>query len=268
MQNLIVHPGGPSPFLLGPAYARPRSRAPALPTPADRSAPPVSGTATRHCVAAHPSDVSPLSVSSGNARAAHVAHERRARAPAGRHPPIGARPHGIPAPRGTPTPGPPHFPSSSPSVALPPSGSLPARAAPLVLPSPLLSDPSSRAPEPPHRSPHPNRYLQPPAAHSPSRIPAEHRRRSPLPGELLPELPIPAFSCNFLTRLPLRCCRTPHPPSPPTGAPSPPTNAAARRRLHRLTVDPPFRCALALSSLSSTLPGILNVFPIVLNSRN
>jgi hypothetical protein len=28
MQNLTVHPGGPSPFLLGPAHARPRSRAP------------------------------------------------------------------------------------------------------------------------------------------------------------------------------------------------------------------------------------------------
>jgi hypothetical protein len=114
MQNLTVHPGGPSPFLLEPAYARPRSRAPALPAPADRPAPPVSGTAARHCAAAHPSDISPLSVSSGNARATHVAHERRARAAAGHHPPIGARPHGILAPRGTPTPGPPPFPSSSP----------------------------------------------------------------------------------------------------------------------------------------------------------
>jgi hypothetical protein len=31
-------------------------------------------------------------------------------------------------------------------------------------------------------------------------------------------------------------------------------NVAARRRLHRLTVDPPFRCAPALSSLPGTFP--------------
>jgi hypothetical protein len=103
-------------------------------------------------------------------------------------------------------------------------------------------------------SPHPDRRLRPPAAHSPSRIPTEHHRHPPLSGELLPELPIPAFSCNFLTPLPLQCCRTPHPPSPPTGAPSPPMNATAQHRLHRLTVDPPFRCAPALSSLPGTFP--------------
>jgi hypothetical protein len=103
-------------------------------------------------------------------------------------------------------------------------------------------------------SPHPDRRLQPPPAHSPSRIPAEHHRRPPLSGELLPELPIPAFSCNFLTPLHLQCCRTPHPSSSPTGAPSPPMNAAARHRLSRFTVDPPFRCAPALSSLPGTFP--------------
>jgi hypothetical protein len=130
-----------------------------------------------------------------------------------------------------------------------------ARLRPLVLPSPLISDSSSRAAEPPHRSPHLDRRLRPPAAHSPSWIPAEHRRRPPLPGEIIPELPIPAFSCNFLPPpLPLRCCRTPHPPLSPTGAPSPPTNAAARRRLSSLTVDPSFRCAPALSSLPGTFP--------------
>jgi hypothetical protein len=238
MQNLIVHPGSATLFLHGPAHARERADLP--PTPADRPAPPVSGIAARHCAAAHPSDASlPRSVRQTRARAAHVAHECCARATAGRRPPVEARPHGTPAPRGTPTPGPPPFPSSlSPSVALPLSRSLPAHAAPLVLPSPLLSDTSSRAPEPPHRSPHPDRRLQPPAAPSPSRIPTEHRSRSPLPGKLLPELPILEISCNIPTPLPLQCYRTPHPPSPPTGAPSPPTNDAARCRLHRLTVDP------------------------------
>jgi hypothetical protein len=94
-------------FLLRPAHACPRATR-ALPAPADRSAPPVSGTAARHCGAAHPSDATPLSVSVGNACAAHVARECHAQASAGRRPPIGARPHG------TPTPGLPPFPSSFP----------------------------------------------------------------------------------------------------------------------------------------------------------
>jgi hypothetical protein len=149
---------------------------------------------------------------------------------------------------------PPLFPSSFPSAALPSSRSLPAHAAPLVPPSPLLSDPYSRAPELPHRSPHPDRRLWPPAAPPPSRIPAEHRRQLPLPGELLPELPIPKISCKSLSPSPLPSCRTSSPPPATTGAPSPPTNAAARRRLQRLTVDPPFRCAPALSSLPDTFP--------------
>jgi hypothetical protein len=96
-----------------------------------------------------------------------------------------------------PCPDPHLFPPLSPSTALSSSHSLPAHAAPLVLPSPLLSDSSSRAPEPPHRSPHPDRRLRPPAAHSPLWIPAEHRHRPPLPSELLPELPITTISCNF-----------------------------------------------------------------------
>jgi hypothetical protein len=227
MQNHTVHPGGPSPFLLGPAQARPRS-----PAPTDRPAPPISGTVTRHCAAAHPSAPSlPRSVRPARARAAHVARERHARAAAAHRPSVRARPHGTPAPCGTPMPRPHLFPPLFPSAALPPSRSLTTRAAPLILPSPFLSDPSSRAPEPPHCSPHQDHRLQSSVAHSPSWIPAEHRRRPPFPGELLPELPIPAISCIFLNPLPLRCCRTPHPPSPPIGAPSPPTNAAARRRL-------------------------------------
>jgi hypothetical protein len=90
------------------------TRAHALPAPADRPAPPVSGTAARHCAAAHTSEVSYLSVPAGNAHAAHVAREHRARATAGRRPSVGARPHDTPAPCGTPTPGPPPFPSSFP----------------------------------------------------------------------------------------------------------------------------------------------------------
>jgi hypothetical protein len=90
MQNLTVHPGGPSPFLLGPAHARPRTRTPAPP-----------GT-----VLVHPSDASLSFVSAGNACAAHVAHERHARAAARRCPPVGARPHGTPTLRGTPRPNP------------------------------------------------------------------------------------------------------------------------------------------------------------------
>jgi hypothetical protein len=237
MQNLTVHPGGPSPFLLGVAHARPHIRAP---TPA-LSPRPLTGRP--HLSAALPPGTVPrptrqTSFPSLFPPATHARRTSPARTA------LGPLPGAI---RRTPT-------FSLLFSPLPPSRSLPARVAPLVLPSPLLSDPSSRVPEPPHRSPHSNRLLQPPAAHSPSRIPTEHRRRPPLPGELLPELLIPAISCNFPTPLPLQCCRTPHPPSPPTGAPSSPMNAAARRRLHRLTVDPPFRCAPALSSLPDTFP--------------
>jgi hypothetical protein len=150
--------------------------------------------------------------------------------------------------------GPPFLPFSFPSAALPPSCSLPARAARLVHRSPLLSDPSSRAPEHPHHSLHPDRCLRPPAAPSRSWIPAEHRRRPPLPGELLPELPIPEISCKSLTPSPLPSCRTSSPLPATTGAPSPLTNATARRRWHHLTVDPLFRCAPVLSSLPDTFP--------------
>jgi hypothetical protein len=126
-----------------------------------------------------------------------------------------APPRHVPPPR----PDPHLFPPLFPSVTLPPSRLLPVRAAPLVLPSPLLSDPSSRAPEPPHRSPHPDRCLQPLVAHSPSRILAEHHCRPPLPGELLPEMSIPAFSCNFLTPCLSGAAgphtRRRHPPEPP-----------------------------------------------------
>jgi hypothetical protein len=223
MQNLTVHPGGPSPFLLGLAHARPRTRTPAPP-----------GT-----VLVHPSDASLPFVSAGNACAAHVAHERCARAAARRCPPVGARPHGTPMLRGTPRPNPT---LSPPSAALPLSHFLPAHCpARSPVSTPLRLPLSSTQLSPPLPTPGP----LPPATGclSFTRIPTEHRRHPPLPGELLPELPIPTISSP---RLPLRCCRTPHPPSPPTGAPSPPMNAAARRRLRCLTVDPPFRCAPAL----------------------
>jgi hypothetical protein len=184
MQNLTVHPGGPSPFLLGPAHACPRTRAP---TAADRPVLP-PGTVSR---TTRQTSLASLFPPATRAR-------RTLPASAALGPLLGAIHRSGPGPtapprRVAPSPFPPLF----PSAALPPSHSLPARAAPLVLPSPLLSDPSTRAPKPPHRSLHPDRRLQLPAAHSPLWIPAEHRRRPPLPGKLLPELPIPAFSYNF-----------------------------------------------------------------------
>jgi hypothetical protein len=99
-----------------------------------------------------------------------------------------------------------------------------------------------------------DRRLRPPTAPSPSWISVEHSRRSSLPGELVPELPIPEISCKSLTPLPLPSCRTSSPPPATTGAPFPPMNAAARRHWHRLTVDPPFRCAPVLSYLPETFP--------------
>jgi hypothetical protein len=240
MQNITVHLGSAT-----PPSSRAGPRETALSTaPADSPAPPVSGTAARHCAAAHPSPPSlPARVRAPRSGRCRAMTAGRGQAP--RHPRGACHPHAQD----------PHlFPSSFPFAALPPSRSLPSRAAPLALPSPLLSDPSSRAPEFPHRSPHPDRRLRPPAAPSPSWIPAEHCRRPPLPGELIPELPIPKISCKSLTPSPLPSCRTSSPPSATTGAPSPPTNAAARRRLHRLTIDSSFRCAPVLSSLSGTFP--------------
>jgi hypothetical protein len=251
MQNLTVYLGSATPL-----SSRAGPRAPALSiAPADRPAPPVSGTAARRCAAAHPSAPSLPALSGRHAHARRTSPASAALGPlpgdvrrSGPGPT--APPHHVAPPRL----GSPSFPSSFPSAALPPSRSLPAHAVPLVLPFSLLSDSFSRTPELPHRSPHPDRRLRPPAAPSPSRIPAEHRRRPPLPGELLPELPIPKISCKSLTPSPLPSCRTSSPPPATTGAPSPPTNAVARRRLHLLTVDPPFRCAPVPSSLPGTFP--------------
>jgi hypothetical protein len=249
MQNLTVHLGSVTPL-----SSRAGPRVPALSSaPAGRPAPPVSDTAVRHCAAAHPSAPSLPALSGRHARARRTSptsaaletlpDDVRRSGPSPTAPPRRVAP---------PRPGPPTFSLLFPSVALPPSRSLPAHAALLVPPSPLLSDSFSRVPELPHRSSHLDRRLRPPAAPYPSWIPAEHRRRPPLPGELLPELPIPEISSKSLTPSPLLSCRTSSPPSATTGAPSPPTNVVARRRLYRLTVDPPFRCAPALSSFSDT----------------
>jgi hypothetical protein len=239
MQNITVHRGSATPL-----SSRAGPRAPAISTvPADTPVPPISSTAARHCAAAHPSGASLRhSVRPARARAAHVARECRTRAAVGRRPPVRARPHG------TPTPGTPHF-----SLLFPLCH---AAAEPLALlhSSPLLSDPFSRVSEHPHRSLHPDRRLRPPVAPSPSWILAEHHRRPPLLGELLPELPIPAISCNLLTPLASPVLQDPTPAVATHWSPSPPTNAAARRRWHRLTVDPPFRCAPVLSSLPCAFP--------------
>jgi hypothetical protein len=253
MQNLTVHLGSATPL-----SSRAGPLAPVLSTaPADKPTPPVSGTTARHCVTTHPSDASLPTLSGRHERARRTLPASAVLGPLpGDARRSGPGPMAPLAPRGTPMPGTPTFSPSLffPSAALPSSSSLPAHAAPLVPPSPLLFDPSSRAPELPHRSPHPDRHLRPPAAPSSSRILTEHRRRPPLHGELLPELPIPKICCKSLTPSPLLSCRASSPLPATTGAPSPPTNAATRRRLHRLTVDPPFRYAPALSSLPDTFP--------------
>jgi hypothetical protein len=50
-------------------------------------------------------------------------------------------------------------------------------------------------------------------------------------------------------------CRTQPPSSTTTGVTPLPLNTAARRRLRRLTVDPPFRCTPTLSSLPGATLG-------------
>jgi hypothetical protein len=94
MQNLTVHPGGPSPFLLGPAHACPSNRTPAPLTGQTRlSAAPPPGT-----VLAHPSHASLPSL---------FPRERRTWVAVGRRPSVRARPQGTPCAVWHPTPGPP-----------------------------------------------------------------------------------------------------------------------------------------------------------------
>jgi hypothetical protein len=129
-----------------------------------------------------------------------------------------------------------------------------ARPRPLVLPSPLLSNSSSRAPEPPHHSPHP------PFA------PPHHR-------PAVPVRPCPLLLARHLPRDPLKISDNTLPPS-----------SHQRARHRAVPCTPPWpswhfgrprvagrRVPWALASgrfRPSTVPGILNIFPIVLNSRN
>jgi hypothetical protein len=76
----------------------------------------------------------------------------------------------------------------------------------------------------------------------------------PLSGERPPSFAIPRIGAKSLFPLPHWCCRTPPRTSSTTGATPPPLDTTARRRLRRLTVDPSFRCAPALSSFPGTFP--------------
>jgi hypothetical protein len=252
-----VQSGGPISFLLSgrPTRARALAPAPRSPRAADSPAPPVSDTAARYCAGPHVSSLSRAvsdrpSVRARRTSPARAAHGLLPAPPAGRD-----RTPRAPARRvALPRPGPP-LPSSFPlSAALPPSALRRAFSlrAEIVFLTPLRL--LSRVLEPPRHSPHPDRRLRPPEPASPSRNSADLRRRPPLPGELFPEPPIPGISCNFLTPSPLPSCRTSSATPATTGGPSPPTNAAARRRWHRLTVDPPFRCAPVPSSLPGAFP--------------
>jgi hypothetical protein len=144
----------------------------------------------------------------------------------------------------------PHAPLFSPSVALPLSHSLPAHcpahstvSTPLRLLLSAQLSPPLLAPD--HR-------LRPLEPSSLVQTPAEHRRRPPLPGELLPELPIPTISCKPLTPSPLPSCRTSSPPPTTTGAPSPPKNVTAPKLFLRLPAVPP----LGYAPPPLDLPGV------------
>jgi hypothetical protein len=171
-----------------------------------------------------------------------------------RRPPVGTGPHEPPRAAWHSHARDPLFPSlfpSRPRCRRAHSAARPLRSETVLFhPSPTSLS-SARASPP---LPAPDRRLRSPELASPSRISADLRRRPPLPGELFPEPPIPGISCNFLTPAPLPSCRTSSATPATTGGPSPPTNAAARRRWHRLTVDPPFRCALVPSSLPGAFP--------------
>jgi hypothetical protein len=233
MQNLTVHPGGPSPFLLRSAHARPH---PALSRAADNPDPPVSGTAARHCAGPPVRRLSPLSVSTGNARAAHVTRERTSPTSAALRPlpgtvrRLGSGPTAPPRPRSTPRPDPP--PPLSPFFPPLPRcrRAIPSPlAAPLVLQSPILSDSPSRVPNSPHRFPRPDCRLRPPEA-SPSR----GFRPSTAAVRHSPVSSSPSYqSLQFLTISSPPCLsgaigphtRRRHPPEPPPHRRTPPPDA-------------------------------------------
>jgi hypothetical protein len=132
MQHLTVHLGSANPAF----FAGRPTRARALHRAADRPAPPVSGTATRHCAAAHPSGTSLPALFDWHTRARHTSS-----ASAALRPLLGDDRRSGPGPTAPPRPGPPPF--SLPIFPL--SRYRRAARSPLarrlVLPSPLLSDP-------------------------------------------------------------------------------------------------------------------------------
>jgi hypothetical protein len=86
----------------------------------------------------------------------------------------------------------------------------------------------------------------------PRRTPSEHRRRPPPSGERPLSCTIPQSVAASSPCWSPSSCRTSPRWSTTTRATPPPLITAARRRLHRLTVGMPFRCAPALSSLPGT----------------
>jgi hypothetical protein len=108
----------------------------------------------------------------------------------------------------------------------------------------------------PHRSGiHLTSFLPPePLLHAGLRLSITAVRPPPF-GERPSELLFPSIDRRLLTPGSPSSCRTQPPSLTTTGATPPPLNTAARRRLRRLTVDPPFRCAPALSSLPGATPG-------------
>jgi hypothetical protein len=194
-----MHPDGPSPFLLGPAHAR---QTPLSPLCFRRQ----RTRGTRR----------PRAPRSGRCRAPSAG---RGQAP--RHP--------LPPRRVAPPPDPP------PLLPFPPPLSRCRRAissplaAPLVLPSPLLSDSPSRAPNSPHRSPRLDRHRHPMEASPscgfwPSTAAVRHSSVSSSPSyQSLQFLAISSPPCLSGAAEPHT--RRGHPPEPPPRRQAPPPDA-------------------------------------------
>jgi hypothetical protein len=151
---------------------------PAFSRSTDRSDPPVSGTAARHCARANagaarrsgPDPTAPPRRVAPHARPPFLPFLPLCRAAAEPFPPR-SLPHSFSCLHSSPTP-------------------------PLERPT-LPTTSRARTTASDHQSPPSFAW-----------IPAKHRRRPPLPGELLPEQPIPAVSCKSLAPSPLPSCRT------------------------------------------------------------
>jgi hypothetical protein len=154
-----------------------------------------------------------------------------------------------PAPHGISAATPPPLCCPSPPLKKEPLGDFLLPCAPFI--SPVHARAPHTLPPPPRRPPH---QLSATGAPPSRRTPSERRRRPPPCCERPLSCSFPQSTAASSLRWSPSSYRTSPRSSRTTRATPPPLNAAARRRLLRLTVGTPFRCAPTPSSLPGASP--------------